>query len=486
MDESVDNQPKGNEQEITPQEEEKAIRAIIASPVKFCKAVLGLNPFLYQERFLEDKSNRIIACAGRQVGKSLITSARALWFGISHPETTTLIVSATQRQSSLMFDKILKFVEHSTLISGSVVRKTRTQLNFTNQSQIVALPCGPHGDSLRGHTAHQIIVDEAAFVPEEVITQVAMPMLSTTNGTAILISTPLDREHYFYRAFTSPTWSKYQFKTGDNPLVSKEFLEAQRLEAGERKFRQEYLAEFVDEESTYFPNSLLRSCLHVCAGVAPCPYCEVIRGMKEPSGSLYAGYDPGGLSDPATLVVVERFNDQEKRGLSYRVVMAKVFVAAKLGKTGGDVYTQFTAQVADLHKKFHFRKVFVDSTGLGSPIVEHCKSLGLPAEGIIFSSKTKEDMLSHLRILLEQKRVMLPDNLDLLSNLNCIVAERTHSGGYSFSHANGTHDDLGYALALAAWAARNGGVVMINRGLDNDSGNGISWREQGGKPQEWT
>ncbi len=55
----------------------------------------------------------------------------------------------------------------------------------------------------------------------------------------------------------------------------------------------------------YFAIPLLRSRVHNCAGVALCSYCEIWTGQKKPSGSLYAGYDPGGMSDPAALVVVQ-------------------------------------------------------------------------------------------------------------------------------------------------------------------------------------
>ncbi len=101
-------------------------------------------------------------------------------------------------------------------------------------------------------------MDEAAFVPEEVILEVLLPMLSTTDGTIILMSTPLDRSHFFYQAFNSPVWSRYHFKTSDNPLVTREFLDKQREFLGERRFTQEHLAEFVDEEDTYFSIKLLR------------------------------------------------------------------------------------------------------------------------------------------------------------------------------------------------------------------------------------
>ena len=446
------------------EEESAAIRSIKESPVKFCIGVLGLTPFKYQAKFLDDKSKRIIACAGRQVGKSVITAARALWFALANPKTMTLIVSSTQRQSSLMFDKILGYVESSSLVKGSVKRSTRTMIRFSNGSEMHALPCGRYGNSLRGYTAHLIIVDEAAFVPEEVITEVVMPMLSTTDGTAILISTPYDKSHVFYRCFNSPRWSKYRFRTADNPLVKKEFLEEQREEAGELRFRQEYEAEFVDDEDTYFPTALLRSAVHVCEGNS-CEYCLIVSGKKEPSGSLYAGYDPGGMTDPAALVVVEKVVSSGKP--VFKVVMMKTLLASKengrrlSGNEAANVYTQFTVGIADLHQKLGFKKLVVDSTGLGSPIVEHCRDLKLPVEGVSLGRGKQEEILSNLKILLEQGKVVLPDEMELLSSLNCVVSHRNRVGGYAFDHAKGTHDDLAYALALAVWGAGKGGTVIM-------------------------
>ena len=445
--------PSTTTSEIGYDDKTRAVRAIIESPTKFCEAVLGLKPYPYQRSFLEDRSKRIIVCAGRQVGKSLITAARALWFAISHPATNTLIISATQRQSSLMFDKILRYVELSSLLKRAVVRKSRTQIIFKNDSAIYALPCGPAGNSLRGYTAHLSIIDEAAFVPEHVITEVALPMLAATDGTMIMISTPYDKMHYFFKAFTSPHWSKYRFKTSENPRVSKDFLDQQREEVGELKYMQEYEAAFVDDDQTYFPMALLRSSMHLCATTLECEYCSIISCRKDPQGSLYAGYDPGGLSDPAALVVVQKFTNPDNSKVSFRVVLSRTYLREK--DEDGEIYTRFTVAVSDLHRRLHFNKVVIDSTGLGSPIVEHAKQLGMPAQGINLSSKSKEEILSNLRILFGEGRIVLPDDLNLFSNLNCITADRTRVGGYSFSHASGTHDDLGYALALAVWAAKN-------------------------------
>ena len=443
--------------------------------------MLDFDPFPYQVKMLDDPSPRIIVCAARRVGKSLVMAARALWFAITHPRTSSLIVAATQRQSMLMFDKLSDFVSRKAFLVSSVVRQTRTLLTFTNGSRIVALPCGRYGRTLRGETADLVIIDEAAFVPEEVILEVMMPMLSTTNGTLILLSTPYDKAHFFYRAFNSPIFSKYRFVTSDNPLVRREFLDEQVELLGEKRFRQEYLAEFVDDETTFFPMDSLRKSVHTCEKeVGFCEFCSSNSGGKMIQGALYAGYDPGGLKDPAALVVVQKIDSSKNSSDEtfkpvFRVVFSKSFHATKKADT--EVYIRSTVEIADIHKESPFRSILVDSTGIGGPILSHCKELGLPAVGLNLHRKTEDEIFSNLKILIERKMIELPNDRELLFSLNCIEAERNRTGGYAFSHPSGTHDDLAFALALAVWNAGKGGTIIP----DFRKAPPPSWRENLGK-----
>ncbi|MDG6905648.1 MAG: hypothetical protein JRN20_07685 [Nitrososphaerota archaeon] len=348
----------------------------------------------------------------------------------------------------------------------SVSFRSRTKVKFTNGSEITALPCGTFGNTLRGYTAHQIIMDEAAFMPQQVISEVLMPMLATTNGIVIMLSSPFDRDHIFYKCFTSPRWSKYHFPSSMNPLITREYLDEQLQLHGEKIFAQEYLAEFVDDERVYFPMPLLRANVHSCTS-NPCNYCSIISDSKNlpEARRLYGGYDPGGKSDPGAFVVVERMKDN-----SLRVVHTKSYLANKQEE---NLYTNFTMAISDYHKKFGLSKLAVDSTGLGSPIVEQCKQQKLPAEGLQLTIISKEEILSNVQLLLENRRLLLPNDMTLLTNLNCITGERSAAGHFVFSHAQGTHDDLAYALALACQAAnKSSTIVMMNR--DEKVG---SWRD---------
>jgi hypothetical protein len=186
-----------SEEGYTQEQLDLFLREIMSSPILFAIAVLGLIPYEYQRKFIEDLSKRIVLCSVRQVGKSFISAIKALFFALTNPSTQTLIVSRTRRQSMHLFDMILNFIEYFPAMKNCVVRKTRTMIKFSNRSVIHALPCGPNGDTIRSKTAHLLIVDEANYVPETVITEVALPMLATTNGTLILISSPTNKNHLF-------------------------------------------------------------------------------------------------------------------------------------------------------------------------------------------------------------------------------------------------------------------------------------------------
>lgn len=398
-------------------------------PVYFARTLLNFTPFPYQEAVLRDKSKRIIICAGRQVGKSTIIAIKALHFALTNPGTTTLIVSATLRQSMLMFDKIIDFIEYSPLIKRSVTYRSRTRVRFSNRSWIIALPCGRKGDTLRGFTAHLIIFDEAAFIPEEVITNVALPMIATTNGSVWMLSSPWDTDHIFYRIWVrGEEWSKYHFPSNVNPLISKEFLEEQRQLVGEERFAVEYLAEFREEESSYFPMKLLRSAVGDAS--------DTVRGVLE------AGYDPGGKDSKAALVIVEKIGENE------------IIVRTHRTWKGMD-YTTMNVEVAEICKREGVQRLRVDQTGLGNPIVEHLRELGLPVEGVTLTPAKKEEIFLNLRLFLEEtasggtRRIVLPPSPELLNHLNAVTYRRTRAGRYEFDKREGTYDDLAYALALA-------------------------------------
>lgn len=403
-------------------------------PVAFSIEVLNFKPFEYQSRLLKDRSKRIVACMGRQTGKSTTIAAKAIHYAATNKGKTILIVSATLRQSMLMFDKIINFVELSSL-SNAVKYRSRTKVVFTNGSKIIALPCGNDGNTLRGFSADVVILDEAAFMPEHVITSVVMPMISTTQGRVWMLSTPWERKHVFYKAFNDERWSKYHLPSSANPLITDDFLQEQKKLIGEDMFSIEYLAQFIDDSNSYFPMSLIRQCVN--------------EHEYDLDGELFAGYDPGGKQSYAAFVIVRR----EKEHLFM------VYKKSEKSKS----YTEFTDELNELYKRKNFF-MLVDETGLGSPIVEHAKQLGMEAEGVVLTDRKKEEVLSNLKIMMETRKIAIPYDEELMHSLNAIEYKKTRVGNLLFEKRKNSYDDLAYALALACYASYqkgSEGIVIV-------------------------
>jgi hypothetical protein len=286
------------------------------------------------------------------------------------------------------------------------------------------------GRALRGNEATHIVVDEAAFVPEELIADVLMPMLATTDGRLTLISTPKGRNH-FWRFFRlgqtegSDVWSR-QAPSRESPLVSPAFLEAQRSLISDRAYRVEYEAEFVDSEGRVFPAEAVDRCL-----VAELP--------QEPEPPFLAGIDWGRYGD-ATAVAVVCGHRERAMLLESRRIEAP----------------SWSAQVEAIRcalRRFPRVRVLCDSTGLGDPMLESLRRAcpDLPADGFLFTATSKMQLIDNLALLFDRGALNLRPDPELLRELEHFEARTTASGHRRLGAAGGYHDDLVCALALAAW-----------------------------------
>ena len=403
----------------------RLLRRLAEDPVIFSRIILGFRPYPYQEKFLRDESKRIIVCSGRQVGKSTVAAVKTIHFASTRSNSTCLLISATLRQSLLLFEKIMGFIE-SSVLRYSVERRRGRSLTLKNGSRIIALPCGD-GDTLRGYTAHLLVLDEAAFMPEKVIANIALPMIAATDGSCWILSTPWDKDHIFYRIWSGRhgEWSRYYWPSSLNPMISRSFLEEQRRLIGEERYLVEYEARFLDDRSSFLPMTLLRRCVE---DYEP----ELVEG------AVY-GYDPGGRDSLAALVGVK----YDRGSGRWRVTYWRAEYCER--------YTDFDALIHDVNEKAPMQALIVDETGLGGPIVEHLRELGLPVIGITLSERVKEEIFGRLKLMLERGMLTIPNDPQLLSHLNAVRYERTWKGGFRFSRRPGTRDDLAYALALALY-----------------------------------
>jgi hypothetical protein len=146
------------------------------NPAFFSRWLLRFNPTNYQTKLLLDPSKRVVARWCRQSGKTTTLAIKALWFAVFHPQTVTLIVSPSLRQSMILRDTISGLIERMPMDARRIFveKLLRITIYLWRRSRIIALPANP--DTLRGYTAHMILVDEADFFqdPETIFLRYAL------------------------------------------------------------------------------------------------------------------------------------------------------------------------------------------------------------------------------------------------------------------------------------------------------------------------
>jgi hypothetical protein len=211
----------------------------------------GFEPDPWQRRALRSESKRLLLLASRQSGKSTTTSLIALNEALFRPESLILLVSRVERQSGELFRKV---VEAYNRLGQPVeaVRELAFSLELANGSRIIALPGDPA--TVRCFSGvWMVVVDEAALCLDGIFTAV-LPMLGTTNGRMLCLSTPFGKRGWFYEQWVSadPTWERIKAKATECPRISPEFLAEERRMLGPTMFAQEHECEFIEAEGQVF------------------------------------------------------------------------------------------------------------------------------------------------------------------------------------------------------------------------------------------
>jgi phage FluMu gp28-like protein len=168
------------------------------------------------------------------------------------------------------------------------------------------------------------------------------------------------------------------------------------------------------------------------------------RAWKKPdTKDYYVGVDLGQKRDYTVAAVIE------KKDRHYKLVHMKQFPL-------GTEYTNVIEYLKLVAEKFaNVRSFYIDQTGVGEFFVENAIKHGLKSvKGVILTMPQKQDVMTCLKQVMEEQRLHVPRDAELLSEMGDQIAELTSTGKTKFYHRSGTHDDRLWALALGVYAAR--------------------------------
>jgi phage FluMu gp28-like protein len=280
-------------------------------------------------------------------------------------------------------------------------------------------------DGLRGVGLDFVIVDEAAFIDEEVWHACLRPALSDRNGAALIISTPRGR-NWFFHAFQrgldplNEDWRSWRYPTSANPRIPPADLAEAASMLPERIYRQEYEAEFLESGGEVF--RMVRR-----AAIAP-PDPQL-----DPRHRYFMGVDFGRYTDFTACVIVD--------------ADAKAVVAV-------DRFSEATwelqrKRIAALARKWQVLTIVAESNAMGEPNIEALRRSGLCVQPFTTTAASKPPLIEGLVASIESGELaLLPDDV-LIGELESYSFTTTQAGRTIYQALPGRHDDTVMALALA-------------------------------------
>ena len=387
--------------------------------------------FDYQRKWLLDEARFKIAVKARQIGFSLMFGLEGLIDALSGQPV--FYISRTERQSIELLAKFYKWADFFASFDIPV--------SFSQRNTVECIVNGVTVKSLtsnavagEGYTGN-VYLDEFALHDNDV--RIYRSLLPTiTWGYKIrIISRPFGQNNLFHEIVTNtekyPDYSRHRVNIHDAvsdglPIDPEEL----RRNFDDEGWRENYLCEFIDESTSYFPYSLLRGAI----GSEPDNWT---------GGINYVGIDIGRRSDSTVIFVLSKLGDK----LYKRNVV-------RLDRV--DFATQ-EEEVDRIMSEYQIDSGLIDEGGLGMHLAERLCEKHPQLKTYDFHGDRKGKMMMTVKRKLEDKVLVLPDDHELLSEFHSVRKRVTSNNNIVFeaTRNSGGHVDAFTACGLAVMASED-------------------------------
>ena len=356
---------------------------------------------------------------GRQFGKTLLGINQLLYWAINDRGCQIAWVTPVYKQGKKVFAELERATKNSGLFEFN-----KSDLRVTGFGSSIEFFSGERPDNIRGNTFHYMVVDEMAFTRPELWNEVLSATVMVKGRKVIFISTPKGKNHFHTLCMQpnyDPRYKYIHFTSYENPMIAPEELEERKRSLPDHIFRQEYMAEFIDNASGLFKN------------------VRQSAGTWTKGGKCYAGLDIGRADDYTVLTILT-----EKGEMIY------------VNRWRHDEWNKIIDKVADVIRAYQ-AVTLIEVNNQGDIFFEMLSTrLRNLVNPFTTTSKTKPVIIEDLALAFEQADVKVADEqwlIDELENFTYIYNPNTRSVQYSAPQ--GLHDDGVISLALAWHCKKN-------------------------------
>ena len=206
-----------------------------------------------QSEVYSDPSRFKMLCSGRRFGKTHLCLVQLIVWAAMKSGTLNWYIAPTYKSAKQIAWRQLKAMVPKELFAAK--NEVDLSIELVNGSRI-ELKGGESADNLRGASLSNVVLDEAAYIPQDAWEMVIRPALADQRGSAFFISTPAGYNHFhemWEQAADLEDWQTFSYSTIEGGNVPPEEVELARRTLDERTFKQEFLASFETFSGRVFP-----------------------------------------------------------------------------------------------------------------------------------------------------------------------------------------------------------------------------------------
>ena len=398
----------------------------------------GFTPYPKQREWIdkiEDPQVKYITlCSGRQIGKTLLAQNMFLKWGLENNNAVLMFVFPVYSQARKVFSEIERVLAPTKLIVSS--NKSNYEMTLLNGSKFI-FRSAENGDSLRGYTLDFLIIDEAAYIRDDVWNTILKPTILVKGRKVLFISTPKGKNWFYTQHLRGldPDQTQYLTLAGssfDNPFIPHEELWEAKKTLPEDIFRQEILGEFVDSGGEVFVD-LDRFC--------------VLEQYEPPQSNkkYYAGVDVGRQNDYSVLTIFDQNGTM-------------VYMYRERQKTWGEMVDYIAQKLGE------YRAVCqIEVNSMGDVVYEQLKNKYVDVHPFVTTNASKQNIIEDFIYAINENQVRLPSERlspDLYRELRTFTYEYSlKSRKISYGAAQGAHDDIVMSMCIGYNALKSKKVV---------------------------
>jgi len=374
------------------------------------------RPYLtsYQRAILDSPSRYTITAASTKTGK---TASHIIWL---FEQSLTLKqnqsvwwVAPVYQQAEIAFRRMKTQVSDPHFFQANESKLVLT----TPMGSRIEFKSAEKADNLYGDDVFAAVFDEASRAREEAW-YALRSTLTATQGKCKLIGNVKGKKNWFYKLGErarqgEPDYTFFKITAYDaakEGILTEQEIEQAKRDLPEYVFKELYLAEPADDQSNPFGIENIRAC-----------FSPILSGSVASYGIDLAKYSDWtvivGLNANKEVVHFERFQKD------------------------------WASTAEHIARLVQGTPCFIDSTGVGDPVVEQLQRRCPRMQGFKFTAQSKQQLIEGLVMAVQGQEIRFPED-PIGYEMENFEFEYTRTG-VRYSAPAGLHDDCVCALALS-------------------------------------